>query len=103
MSDDPARLSGLIDKIISSLGLAHQYHGWRVVSQWPQIVGPDISAVARADRFKEGVLTVIVEKDVWRQELEMQLDLILEKIWSRPGGRAVQKIILRAGSIKEQN
>ena len=103
MAKDPARLGGLIDNIISSLGLAHQYYGWRIVADWPQIVGTDIATVARADRFQEGVLTVIVEKDVWRQELEMQLDLILNKIWSRPGGRAVEKIILRAGSIKEQN
>ena len=102
MSDEPVKLNGLIDRLMSSLGLSRQYKGWQVVSQWPEIVGEEIASVTRAHRFCDGVLTVLVEKDVWRQELEMQQDEILKKIRARSGGRVVEKIVLRAGSTKEQ-
>jgi predicted nucleic acid-binding Zn ribbon protein len=98
MTDNqPSRLGDLIEKMVASLGQSGRFYGWRMVAEWPQIVGPEIAKISRAVRFSEGVLTVVVEKDVWRQELEMQLDEILTRIWSRPGGKAVQKVVLRAG------
>jgi predicted nucleic acid-binding Zn ribbon protein len=101
MGREPMRLGTLIDQVIGSLGLSKKYHGWRIVGRWPDIVGPDISRHARATRFSDGILTVIVEKDVWRQELEMQLESLLEKVRSAPGGRVVEKIVLKAGSLRE--
>jgi len=101
MVREPTRLGNLIEQVISSLGLSEKYHGWRVVSRWPDIVGPEIARQARAVRFSDGILTVIVEKDAWRQELEMQLEVILRKVRSNAGGRAVNKIVLKAGSSME--
>ena len=94
----PSQLGEVIESLVTSLGQAGQFYGWRIVVRWPEIVGPEIAEVARAVRFSEGILTVVVEKDVWRQELEMQLDRILAKIKSHPGGRVVEKIVLKAGN-----
>ena len=93
----PSILGEVIESLIASLGQANRFNGWRMVARWPEIVGPEIAEVARAVRFSEGILTVVVEKDVWRQELEMQLDKILTKLRSQPGGRVIEKIILKAG------
>jgi len=103
LGKEPVRLGGLIERLVTSLGQADKYHGWQTVARWKEIVGPETARHCRAIRFSEGILTVVVEKDVWRQELEMQLDDILAKIWSKPGGRAVTKIVLRAGSPMEYN
>lgn len=101
MVHEPTRLGHLIEQVIRSLGLGEKYHGWRIVSRWPDIVGPEIARQARAVRFSDGILTVVVEKDAWRQELEMQLEVILRKVRSDSGGRAVRKIVLKAGSSTE--
>ena len=93
----PSQLGDVIESLVTSLGQAGKFYGWRMVVRWPEVVGPEIAEVARAVRFSEGVLTVVVEKDVWRQELEMQLDKILTKVRSQPGGRVVDKIVLKAG------
>ena len=102
MGQEPTHLGNLIERVIGSLGLGERFHGWRIVSRWPEIVGPEIARHARAVRFADGILTVVVEKDVWRQELEMQLESILEKIRLTPGGKAVGKIVLRSGSPMER-
>ena len=101
MGQEPTRLGGLIEQVIRSFGLGEKFHGWRIVSRWPEIVGPEIARHAKAVRFAEGILTVVVERDVWRQELEMQLERILDEVRSYSGGRAVKKIVLKAGSLRE--
>ena len=102
MGREPTRLGNLIEHVIGSLGLGDKFHGWRVVSRWPDIVGPEIARHARAIRFSDGILTIVVEKDVWRQELEMQLESILEKVRLTSGGRTIKKIVLRSGSPMEK-
>jgi len=101
MGRRPAGLAELIESLIVSLGQGRTFHGWRIVARWPEIVGPEIARISHAVRFANGVLTVVVEKDAWRQELEMQLEHILDKVRSLPEGRAVEKIVLRAGSHTE--
>ncbi len=103
MRKTPDRLDSIVTHLMQSLGLGKTYYGWQMVERWPEIVGMDIARVARAERFADGILTIIVEKDTWRQELEMQLDSILEKIRAVPGGSAVDRIVLRAGSIREKD
>jgi predicted nucleic acid-binding Zn ribbon protein len=101
MGNEPIRLGRLLEKIIGALGIQDKFHGWQIVSRWPDIVGPEIARQSRAVRFVDGILTVVVEKDAWRQELEMQRESILDKIRALPGGKAVKKIVLRAGSLME--
>ncbi|MEE9443304.1 MAG: DUF721 domain-containing protein [candidate division Zixibacteria bacterium] len=101
MEQKPDRLGNIVDNLMASLGLKKSFHGWQVVEKWPDIVGKDIAKISRAIRFQDGILTVIVEQDAWRQELEMQREEILIKIRRRRGGKAVDKIFLKAGSIRE--
>lgn len=90
-------ISGIIGKVIHSLGLSQNYYGWSVVNNWPEIVGKEINEHARAFEFKEGELVVAVEDSSWRQQLSMQLEEILDKIHSYPYGRAVKSIRLVHG------
>lgn len=103
MRQEPKRIGGLIEQILASFGLRDRFHGWQIVHRWPDIVGPEITRHARAVRFSEGILTVVVESDSWRQELEMQREHILNKIRALPEGRAVTRIIYKAGSQTEYN
>ena len=102
VNKEPSPLKGILGQILSSLGRKGEFDGWRMVELWPEIVGPEIARYARAVRFIEGSIIVVIEKDAWRQELEMQREHILRKIWSFPGGTAVRKIVLRAGSNWEK-
>ncbi len=82
----------LLDQILTGLGLSHNLGGWKAVVQWPDIVGERMAKISRAIRFEDDTLLVSVPDSVWRQQLALEVEAILEKIHARPGGKAVRKI-----------
>lgn len=76
----PSRISGSLMRAIASLGHKKTFLGWRVVSQWPEIVGERIASVATAERYQDKVLYVRTKNAMWRQSLSMETDLILAEI-----------------------
>ncbi|HUV30779.1 MAG TPA: DUF721 domain-containing protein [Acidobacteriota bacterium] len=97
----PQAISGLVDKVMGSLGLSQTYNGWQVVTRWPEIVGEQIAARAQAVRYSEGILYVAVKDAVWRQELAMQIGEILQTIRKYPFGRAVKQVRLVRGERRK--
>ena len=86
------RLGNLIDSLLSKMGLSHKLGGWRVAAYWDEIVGEQIAAASHALKFDNETLLVSVPDAVWRQQLSLEVDTLLEKIHSYPGGKAVRKI-----------
>jgi predicted nucleic acid-binding Zn ribbon protein len=74
------------------MGLAHNLGGWKAVVYWADIVGEQNAKVSRALRFNDGILVVSAPDAVWRHQLSLEADLILEKIYSFTGCQAVKKI-----------
>lgn len=97
-SQKAAKLSGVLGKILHSLGLTERYNGWTAVNRWSEIVGEEMAKRAKAVKFEDGCLYVAVESDVWRQQISMQLDEIKKKIHQYPFGRAIKTIrLIRTG------
>lgn len=93
----PKPISGIVARVIQSLGLTGNYNGWMVVARWPEIVGEGIARVAKAINYEEGCLHVAVNDSSWRQELAMRKEELLTKIHSYPYGRSVKEIRLVRG------
>ncbi len=90
----PQPISGVLGKVMSSLGLSKTYNGWMVVEKWPQIVGKELAKRSKAIRFENGILYVGVSDDSWRQEISMKSDEIISQIHSYPFGRSIKQIRL---------
>lgn len=86
------RLGPLLDNILGRMGLGYTLGGWKIVAAWPEIVGDKIADVSKALRYENDTLLVSVPDAAWRQELLLNNDVILEKIHTVPGGRAVKRI-----------
>ena len=93
----PVPVAGIMDHIVSSLGLSRRYYGWLAVSRWPEIVGEHYARHSRAFKFHDGVLFVAVNNDGWRQQLAMDNDKIMTLIYQSPHGRVVKSIRLVRG------
>lgn len=93
----PKPISGVLARVISSLGISRSYNGWQVVNRWPEIAGREIAARASAIRYDEGCIYIAVKDSAWRQELSMRQEELLEKIRSYPYGRGIKEIRLVQG------
>ncbi len=96
-SGQPRPIAGVINNLMASLGLSKRFYGWSIVAKWPQIVGDQIARRAQAVSFEDGVLTIAVPSDAWRQELQLQSEAILREIHAVPGGRSVKRLHLVRG------
>lgn len=91
-SGNAVRLGLLLDKVLANYGLAYELGGWRIVTNWAGIVGEKVADVSKALRFSNDTLLVSVRDPVWRHQLSLEVEKILEKIHSIPGGTAVRRI-----------
>ncbi len=91
-SSEPVPISGPLMRAISSLGHKKIFLGWRVVSQWPDIVGERIASVASAERYQDKVLYVRAKNAMWRQNLSMETDMILTEIRKFTQLRVIDRI-----------
>ncbi len=95
-------IAGIIERLVRSLGHASDYGGWLAVSQWPEIVGPEIAGIATAVRFSEGTLYVAVPDPSWRHELGFRREEILARIRRRPLGNAIKELRLVHGEKRTE-
>lgn len=67
--NDSRSLQDAMAGLLRTLGLDSRLEQYRVLEEWPAIVGEHISRVATAERIENGKLVVRVSSASWRQEL----------------------------------
>ncbi len=89
-------ISQAVESLVDTVGFKQRYDAYQVVSRWPELVGEQIANRARAVKFDDGTLYVVVEDAAWRQNLSMELENILKQVRSHPFGRVVTQVRLIA-------
>ena len=87
-------LKKAIEEAIDSAGIKSALSQEAAVVLWGSVVGEAVSSVTRAERVESGTLIVKVETAVWRQELHMQKEEIINKINKKIGTQAIREIRL---------
>jgi len=94
--DRAAGIGEALDAYLRRTGLKRRLDHASVVDDWPDLVGPQIAAVTRAEGVSDdGVLFVVVSTAPWMQELQLQSVAILRRLAER--GRRVKRIVWRVG------
>lgn len=87
-------LSGLLGK----LRLDQRLDESRILQIWPQLVDPTVAAHARPANFAQGTLFVVVDSNVWLDEIvRYRRHEILERLQTALGKTVVQRISFRLG------
>ena len=85
-------LKKAIEEAIDSAGIKSALSQEAAVVLWGSIVGEAVSSVTKAERVESGTLIVKVETAVWRQELHMQKEEIINKVNKKIGTQAIREI-----------
>lgn len=103
-ANKPKPLAQVIRNWLKSSGLEKGLEKGRLIEEWESLVGPRISAVSTPIDVRGETLLLEVEDPVWRTEISMMQEMILEVIAGHPDLPKVHKIRLmgrRAGGIKK--
>lgn len=97
MRDKPAaRVGEAIAGYLARAGLKQRVDEASVVSDWAELVGPQLARVTVPDAVtRDGTLFVAVSSAAWMQELQLLTPTVLAQLAKR--GRRIKRIIWRAG------
>jgi len=86
------RVGEVLPAVLKSLGLEKKFRELRLLEEWPDVVGPDISARTRPTRIEHKVLYVHVDHGAWMQELHFIEQDLIGKLRERVPGVDLKKI-----------
>ncbi len=96
------KLGPVIENILRRHNLWHGYQQYLIVEQWPEIVGPDLAEVTKAESISNGLLRVLVKDSVWAYHLSMMKPRLKTKINNFAGGKVVTDIFFQIGDLEKQ-
>ncbi|MBI5420520.1 MAG: DUF721 domain-containing protein [Deltaproteobacteria bacterium] len=92
-------VSGILEEVLSALGLSSVTRMVRLSSAWPDIAGPLLAGKTAPAKLKNGVLTVLVRNHSWAQELQLGKTVLLARINSFMETEKIQDIRFVVGPI----
>ncbi len=94
-SDGPKSLGGLIELVLSELGIARKIAQYRACALWDEVVGPEVAHVTTVEGIEQGKLLVRVATPAWRNELIFLKKKILNKLNEAIGEHVIEDVILK--------
>ena len=86
------QLKKAIEEAIEGAGIKSALHQESAVTLWGAVVGRTVSSVTKAEGVDSGTLVVRVESSVWRQELHMQKEEMINKLNKKIGTEVIREI-----------
>jgi predicted nucleic acid-binding Zn ribbon protein len=100
--EDPQPLAAAIDGLLAD-------HGWRtaaavgsVFGRWDQIVGPQLAAHTRPERFTDGEVLVTADSTAWATQLRYLASKLVRRLNEELGDGTVRRVIVRGPAQPRQ-
>lgn len=77
---DPQSLDAAVDRLVDEHGWAQELAVHGVVARWDQVVGPDIAAHVRPERYADGVLTVRADSTAWATQVRLLAGTLVRRL-----------------------
>lgn len=76
----PQLVGDLVARFLQRAGISARVEAASILTDWPELVGPQISAVTRAQRLSDDTLFVGVATSAWMMELNLMKAELLRRI-----------------------
>jgi hypothetical protein len=91
-------VSDILTGVLGKMRLEQRLDESRIQQIWPQVIDPTVAAHASPANFAKGTLFVLVDSNVWLDEIvRYRRHEILERLQTALGKTVVQKISFRLG------
>ena len=93
--EDPQPLSAALDGLLADQGWQTQAAVGSVFGRWDQLVGPDVAAHTRPERFSDGELVVIADSAAWATQVRLLTSVVLRRLNTELGHGTVTRVVVR--------
>jgi predicted nucleic acid-binding Zn ribbon protein len=93
--EDPQPLSTALDALLGDQGWRTAAAIGSVFGRWDQLVGPDVAAHTRPERFHDGELVVIADSAAWATQVRLLTSAVLRRLNEELGHGTVTRVVVR--------
>jgi predicted nucleic acid-binding Zn ribbon protein len=93
--DDPQPLSSALDGLLRDQGWRLAAAVGSVFGRWDQLVGPDVAAHTRPERFSDGELLVIADSSAWATQVRLLAATLVRRLNTELGHGTVTRVVVR--------
>ena len=93
--EDPQPLSTALDGLLGDQGWRTAAAIGSVFGRWDQLVGPDVAAHTRPERFNDGELVVIADSAAWATQVRLLTSAVLRRLNEELGHGTVTRVVVR--------
>jgi predicted nucleic acid-binding Zn ribbon protein len=93
--DDPQPLSTALDGLLRDQGWRLAAAVGSVFGRWDQLVGADVAAHTRPDRFSDGELLVIADSAAWATQVRLLAANLVRRLNEELGHGTVNRVVVR--------
>jgi predicted nucleic acid-binding Zn ribbon protein len=93
--DDPQSLSTALDGLLGDQGWRLAAAVGSVFGRWDQLVGPDVAAHTKPERFNDGELVVIADSSAWATQVRLLTPVLLRRLNEELGHGTVTRVVVR--------
>jgi len=89
---DPQPLRRTIGRLLAERGWETSVAVGAVVGRWAEIVGPQLAAHCRPDRFADGELTVVADSTAWATQVRLLASQLVRRLNEEVGHGTVRRV-----------
>ncbi|MCD6449661.1 MAG: DUF721 domain-containing protein [Thermotogaceae bacterium] len=89
------KISKVLETLIERNKKFERLKVFPIVTAWKEIVGEKIAVKAQIHDFRNGELVIICSDPMWRMEIELRKDVLVEKMNRYIGKDVVKRIKIR--------
>jgi len=93
--EDPQPLSAALDGLLADQGWQTEAAVGSMFGRWDELVGPDVAAHTRPERFSDGELVVIADSAVWATQMRLLTSAVLRRLNTELGHGTVTRVVVR--------
>lgn len=89
---DPQLLDAAIDRLVADRGWTTDVAVAGAIARWDQIVGPEVAAHCRAERYANNELTVRTDSTAWATQVRLLAPTVVKRLNEDLGDGTVRRI-----------
>jgi len=88
-------LKDVLNELIKKMGWEEEYYMSLIIKEWNELVGDKFAQISKPYSLIDGELLIMTDSSVWRAELFIRREILIDKINNMIGKEAVKIVLFR--------